>query len=67
MYVIRDWGRDEVEPVPEMYCPACRAASVAVEHGAGDYYVGPNYYCFTCGSTWTIQGPTKPNDLITST
>lgn len=67
MYVIREWGRVEVQRVSDMFCPACRSDRVTVEVGSGDYYVGPHHYCFTCGSEWTIQGPTKPDDLILST
>lgn len=67
MYVIREWGREDVVKVPDMHCPHCGEQRVTVEVSEGDYYVGPRHYCWACSSVWTIQGPSQAGDIITST
>lgn len=31
-----------------LYCPACGKQDVWKDDGAGDYYVGPTFYCRSC-------------------
>ena len=32
----------------DLFCPKCGQDKVFVEDGDGDYYVGPNHFCFDC-------------------
>lgn len=40
-----------------LFCPECGAKGVWEEQSDGDYYVGPDYACTTCGAVFTYQGP----------
>lgn len=39
----------------EHHCPGCGKQTVWEEQGAGDYYEGAKFICFSCGSEWTMQ------------
>lgn len=40
----------------DLYCPHCGTKGVLQEQGAGDYYVGENFYCQACIGVFTFQG-----------
>ncbi|MBW2636962.1 MAG: hypothetical protein JRC86_05485 [Deltaproteobacteria bacterium] len=42
------WGKSE----DFKFCPKCAAKTVYENQGGGDYYVGTEVVCLTCGSTW---------------
>ena len=48
----------------ELFCPQCGMKTVWEEQGPGDYYVGSDYLCESCGSVFTIQGPKKGDYTI---
>jgi len=45
-----------------LFCPNCgTCGSVWKESGFGDYYI-ENHVCIACSQTFTIQGPSEPNE-----
>jgi len=56
---------DEFEKT-DYFCPECGAKDVWEEAGPGDYYVGADFVCISCGSDWTMQGPgvSKEQNMI---
>ena len=38
----------------EYFCYLCGKKPLYVEQGEGDYYIGPNYWCKTCDSRFTM-------------
>ena len=51
----------EYQRDPSLYCPRCATRSVWFETGDGDYYVGVEYRCATCGATFR-DAPGEPTD-----
>jgi hypothetical protein len=50
-----EWGiqRITVEKT-NLHCLNCGEKSVWIETGDGDHYEGPNHYCGTCTSVFTV-------------
>ena len=49
-------GGWEFTVVPtDLFCPKCGQDKVFVETGDGDYYVGPNHFCFDCDFIFHLQ------------
>jgi hypothetical protein len=52
------------------YCPQCGQLTVWVEHGHGDYYLGPKFLCTSCSHLFYLphmaevkeENPTGGND-----
>jgi len=60
----------EIELIPAgSHCPNCGSCDTWVEDDEGDYYVGPTYYCPSCGEDghmWESGGPSVIADAIYS-
>jgi transposase-like protein len=55
--------RDAEFSITDLYCPECGKHDVWQEGGEGDYYVGSEYICVDCKSTFTTQsGSSNPDD-----
>ena len=39
----------------ELFCPGCGVKGLWDEQGGGDYYVGENFVCTSCGAVFTMQ------------
>lgn len=48
----------------DLFCPGCGKGPVYEENGEGDYYVGKDFWCLACGSTFNLPyGVTKDPSL----
>lgn len=38
-----------------VFCPACGTHKVFINNDPGDYYLGVNYHCSSCGSSFNLN------------
>ena len=41
--------------ISELFCPECGKQDVWIEDSPGDFYVGPEHRCGSCGNEFTMQ------------
>jgi predicted RNA-binding Zn-ribbon protein involved in translation (DUF1610 family) len=47
----------------EWYCPACGSGEVYADQGGGDYYVGNQHACVSCGAAFYLPSvDVQPRD-----
>lgn len=46
--------------LPDLYCPNCGEKNVWHEDDPGDYYVGEEYQCGSCGAGWNMPSGVMP-------
>lgn len=46
-----------------LYCPLCGAKEVWIEGGPGDYYLGPDHYCGSCGAGFNLPCYSESNEV----
>jgi transposase-like protein len=39
----------------DLFCPYCGRMDVTKENGAGDFRLGPEYVCESCGSSFFLR------------
>lgn len=52
----------ETWELTENFCPCCGKREVWLEQGGGDYYVGQQYICMACDSTFHMPNSQKCTD-----
>lgn len=54
----------EIWQLTRLFCPECGKKPVFMDPGPGDYYVGQDYVCATCGASFCLPTTVLPyNDI----